>query len=273
MDDELQSQQAVLFHWQWNIKLLWFALIFLPITVTLGFWQLQRAEQKQDILTAQQQRVGAAEVAIEAVLTEPENQFRNVVGRGDIDKHRVFLLDNRVRHGRPGYEVLVPMKLKMSDSTQWLLVNRGWLAGGLYRSVLPKIPSLEAGEIHGYLYRSPGKSIVLKDETWPKNQWPLVIQAIDVGKISDHLGFDVYPYILRVAEQHDSHGQIDGFGLNSDKTAVLETGWPVINVQPEKHIAYAVQWFLMALALLVLTIFANSNLSEFLGRNKQGDQK
>ena len=271
MDDELQSQQAVLFHWQWNKKLLWFALIFLPITVTLGFWQLQRAEQKQDILLAQQQRVDAAEVAIDAVLTEPDNQFRNVVATGGVDKHRIFLLDNRVRHGRPGYEVLVPMELKTSGSTQWLLVNRGWLAGGLDRSVLPKIPSLKAGATHGYLYRSPGKSIVLKDEAWAKDQWPLVIQAIDIEKISYHLGFDVYPYILRVGDKHDSHSQIDGF--NSDKTAVLETGWPIINVQPEKHIGYAVQWFLMALALLVLTIFANSNLSEVIGRNKQGDHK
>ena len=277
MDNELQSQQGLLFHWQWNTKLLCFALIFLPITMTAGFWQLQRAEQKQDILEAQQQRLGAAEIAFKSVLAEPENQFRNIVATGAIDRNRTFLLDNRVRHGRPGFEVLVPMKVKVNDSTQWLLVNRGWLAGGVDRSVLPKIPPQEAGAIHGYLYRSPGKRIVLKEEAWAKDRWPLVIQTVDIEKISHHLGFGVYPYILRVVTRPDGYAldadspATDRLGMDS-QAVELETGWTVINLRPEKHTAYAIQWFLMALALLVLTIFANSNLSEVLGRNKRGDQ-
>ena len=198
MEDELQSQQPILFRWQWNKKVLCFSLIFLTLMVSLGFWQLDRAEQKQAILTAQQQRVGTEVVNFASVVTDPDNQFRNVVVTDVVQDKRVLLVDNKVRHGRPGYEVLMPLKVSVGGSEQWLLVNRGWLAGGADRSVLPPVPDLETGPISGYLYRSQGKGIVLKDQAWAKNEWPLVIQTIDIEKISAHLGVDIYPYLLRV---------------------------------------------------------------------------
>ncbi|MBV1932535.1 MAG: SURF1 family protein [Porticoccaceae bacterium] len=258
-----QESQTSLFRWQWNKKILGFALVFFPLTLTLGFWQLQRADEKGAILTAQEQRINSAPVEFSGVATADQNQFRNVIARGGIDSQRIFLVDNLVRRGRPGYEVLSPLKVNVEGEDQWLLVNRGWLPGGQDRSVLPTVPPFLAKEtsveISGYLYRSPGKRVVLKDEIWPSNTWPLVIQAIDMVKISRHLGHAVYPYTLRLVEQAGDIGQ----------EPTLEIGWEVINMAPEKHIGYAVQWFLMALALLVLTIFANSNLTEVMGRKRR----
>ena len=268
MDDELQSQQSILFHWQWNKKILGFALIFFPLMLSLGFWQLDRAEQKQAILTAQKLRMGVEAVDFASLVADADNQFTNVVVTDVANDERVFLVDNKVRHGRPGYEVLMPLKNSVGGSEQWLLVNRGWLAGGADRSVLPPVPVLEAGPISGYLYRSQGKGIVLKDQAWAKNEWPLVIQAIDIEKISAHLAVDIYPYLLRVVES----SAID-YERSSEESAVLETGWQVVNALPEKSIAYAFQWFAMALALLILTVFANSNLAEILRTRKGDDQK
>ena len=264
MDDEQQSQQTILFRWQWNKKLLCFVLIFLPLTVSLGFWQLRRAEQMQTILVAQQQRVDAAEVEFSNIALETDNQFKNVVISGEGIESQVFLVDNRMRHARSGFEVLMLLKVKVGDSIQGLLVNRGWLAGGVDRRALPEVPQIEPGAIRGYLYRSPGKSIVLKDERWEEDISPLVIQSIDLEKIAAYLSLDIYPYILRVVE---------GTAVNGENAvswgAPLETDWLVVNSLPEKNIAYAVQWFAMALALMVLTIFANSNLAEVLRRSKQ----
>lgn len=272
MNSPQDSQQAVLFHWQWNKKLLVFALIFLPVTVSLGVWQLQRAEQKRDILAAQKERIEAEPVAFETLIGETENQFRNVTAIGDFDDDKVLLLDNRVRHGRAGYEILNLLKPNVTGLGHWLLVNRGWLPGGYDRSVLPEVPAPSRGLVSGYLYRSPGKSIVLKEEVWTKGDWPLVIQAIDFEKLSKHLGHEIFPYVLRVVDD----AYIDNETMFSSgaikQGLVLETGWAVVNVMPEKHIGYAVQWFLMALALLVLMLFANSNLAELLGRNRQDSQ-
>lgn len=248
MTDDLQLGGKISLHWQWNARILCFALIFLPITVSLGFWQLQRAEQKVAILAAQNGRIEAPAVDLKGVVTEADNQFRNVWVTGDIDNDRTLLLDNRVRHGRPGYEVLTPLRVVSDGKSLWLLVNRGWLMGGVDRSKLPTVPRLEAEMLQGYLYRSePG--VVLKDEAWQRGISPQVIQTLDGAKAADYLGGFVYPYTLRLRDT-----------LNNE----LETGWQVINVSPEKHIGYAVQWFLMGLALMVLSLFANSNLAEVL---------
>ena len=52
--------------------------------------------------------------------------------------------------------------------------------------------------------------------------------------------------------------------LEADSPAALRTGWEIVTVSPEKHRGYAVQWFMMAAALVVLSAFANSNLAGWL---------
>jgi surfeit locus 1 family protein len=39
--------------------------------------------------------------------------------------------------------------------------------------------------------------------------------------------------------------------LREGSSSVLAAQWPIVNIQPEKNTAYAVQWFAMAFALLV----------------------
>tara|TARA_R110000787_G_scaffold8220_4_gene27445 strand:+ start:90236 stop:91048 length:813 start_codon:yes stop_codon:yes gene_type:complete len=260
MTDDLQLGGKISLRWQWNAKILCFALIFLPITVSLGFWQLQRAEQKHTILAAQDARIDAPAVDLKDVLTATDNQFRNVWVAGDIDNDKTLLLDNRVRHGRPGYEVLTPLRLVSEGKPLWILVNRGWLAGGQDRSKLPNVPQLKAAVLQGYLYRSePG--LVLKDEAWLRGVSPQIIQAVDEVKAADYLGGVVYAYTLRL---RDNPGGDSDDGSNDRPVTELETGWQIVNASPEKHVGYAVQWFLMGLALIVLSLFANSNLAEVL---------
>ena len=258
------------FEWQWNWKVLAFTLFFLPVTLTAGFWQLHRAEEKRDILAAQSALHANAPVTFAAVgngddSTGVDNsaghddstlaqRYLRVTATGEVHPQQVFLIDNRVHGGRPGYEVLVPLKVVMTGGESlWLMVNRGWLAGGLDRSQLPAIPPLEAvATFSGYLYQPFGKHLVLADDIWAPAVSPLVIQHFDHDKLQRYLGGKVYPYSLRLEESHNRE---------------LKTNWIIVNVQPEKHTAYAVQWFAMAFALVILTVFANSNISTRFARN------
>ena len=53
------------------------------------------------------------------------------------------------------------------------------------------------------------------------------------------------------------HGEVDlGIGVYRVRSFVA--------VQPEKHTAYAVQWFVMAAVLLVMTLIANSNVGSWI---------
>jgi len=258
------------FEWQWNWKVLAFTLFFLPVTLTAGFWQLHRAEEKREILAAQSALHVNAPVAFAGVGNSGDSmgldsstghdnstlaqRYLRVTATGEVHPQQVFLIDNRVHGGRPGYEVLVPLKVVMNGGESfWLMVNRGWLAGGLDRSQLPAIPPLgENPTFSGYLYQPFGKHLVLADDVWAADVSPLVIQHFDHGKLERYLGDEVYPYSLR---------------LDESPNRVLKTDWIIVNVQPEKHTAYAVQWFAMALALVILTVFANSNISTRFARN------
>ena len=258
------------FEWQWNWKVLAFTLFFLPVTLTAGFWQLHRAEEKREILAAQSALHANAPVAFAGVDnsngstgadSSPEHddgtvaqRYLRVTATGEVHPEQVFLIDNRVYGGRPGYEVLVPVKVVMDGGESlWLMVNRGWLAGGLDRSQLPVIPPLEGiPTFTGYLYQPFGKHLVLAEDVWAGDVSPLVIQHFDHGKLERNLGGKVYPYSLRLEESPNRE---------------LKINWIIVNVQPEKHTAYAVQWFAMAFALVILTVFANSNISTRFARN------
>ncbi len=269
-----QNTPVVKFEWQWNWKVLAFTLFFLPITVTAGFWQLHRAEEKREILAAQSALQDNAPIEFSNVVgskeliganSKPESgrprvaeRYLRVVVNGEIHSQQVFLMDNRVRNGRLGYEVLIPVKMVVKgEEPFWLIVNRGWLAGGIDRSQLPVIPPLEEVSIFtGYLYKPFGKHLVLAEDVWPAGVSPLVIQHFDHDKFERYLGGKVFPYSLRLEESTNN---------------ALKTDWIIINVQPEKHTAYAVQWFAMSLALIVLTLFANSNVGSYFARSSRND--
>ncbi|MCV6604792.1 MAG: SURF1 family protein, partial [Porticoccaceae bacterium] len=123
-----------------------------------------------------------------------------------------------------------------TDNGNWLLVNRGWIAAPAYREQRPEIPAITGpvaltGTAHTPLEKT--SSVYGAQPGWPK-----VIQTVDVARMGNELGHKVAPFTLRLLD---------------DQPGALRTGWPTINVQPEKHTAYAVQWFAMALALLILT--------------------
>jgi surfeit locus 1 family protein len=243
MSKPTQHPAGVFFQWQLNWKVLLFTAIFLPITVSLALWQLDRADEKRQLLEMYHQRGIAPPVALEAVPDQSGSEYLRVRVTGNYDNRSPLLLDNRVRRGRPGYEVISPFK---TNKGQWILVNRGWIMGSGDRAVLPKIDDV-SGEVTlmGYLYRSPGKQLMLGEDPWRVEIGPKIIQNAAPDVAAKKLKLSLFSYSLR---------------LDADAQGALETGWALVSVQPGKHTGYAVQWAALALMLMVLTFFANSNL-------------
>lgn len=252
MDDATKQSGKVAFHWQPNGRILLFVVIFLPLTIFLGFWQLGRADEKQALLEESTLRQQSAPVALETVDLAAANQYRPVVAVGRFDNDHSVLLDNRVRRGQAGYEVITPFQL--SPSGAWVLVNRGWIEANASRNKLPDIDVVDGLiTLNGYLYSSPGKPFTLGEEQW-RSSWPQVLQNLDMPLLGEKLGIAVAPVSLRLRE---------------NSPAAYEVGWEVVNVQPQKHVGYAVQWFAMAVALAILALFANSNLSALMARRRR----
>jgi cytochrome oxidase assembly protein ShyY1 len=217
---------------QWQLSLLF--LLFLPLLLRLGFWQMERAEEKQQLLTVYQQQRELPVKKFNANNSEEIRHYQTVALTGEYQKNRYWLLDNMPRNGKVGYEIVMPLKV----GQYWVLVNRGWMLAPRLRSELPMVET-PGGQvsIEGYFYQASKNAIFNNTESDLKQDWPKRVLQLDYTDMNEVLDGPVYPQVLRIHE--DSEG-------------ALITQWPVINTLPEKHQGYAVQWFAMALALVCL---------------------
>src|SRR5258708_3412875 len=102
--------------------------------VLLGNWQSRRAEAKRALGAEFERALHSPPIELPAA---GNVIHKRVAARGRFSAEHTVLLDNKLRRGRPGYEVLTPLRLTGSDSH--LLVNRGWVAAPASRDVLPEI--------------------------------------------------------------------------------------------------------------------------------------
>ncbi len=100
-------------------------LALLPGLVALGCWQLGRAEEKRALLATYAERRIEAPITTAQLASSDDNAFRRVHLYGRFDAEHSVLLDNRMRDGQAGVELLQPFHDQASG--QWLLINRGWL--------------------------------------------------------------------------------------------------------------------------------------------------
>ena len=145
---------------------------------------------------------------------------------GEFVPQHTVLLDNKLRHGRAGYEVVTPLRL--SNSKEHVLVERGWVAAGPRRDELPQLRT-PPGEvrIEGFaLTRLPRTLFFGKAETGK------VRQNLDVEQFAAETGLALRPLVL---QEHS--GPDDG----------LLREWPAPDAGVEKHESYSLQWYSFAL--------------------------
>lgn len=219
-------------------------LVLLPLLISLGFWQLDRAEQKRELQILLNERLARPSVQTgSSALLFTDMRFRKVDIQGQFDGKRQYLLDNRINQGRPGYEVYTP--LRFDGGAGIILVNRGWRPLGKDRRILPDI-SLDSEKIRvsGVLSLPPGKLLSLgADGTLQQNDWPRRVRNIDLQQIGMQLGYTMPPYVL----------QLDA----GSKSAYVQI-WKAYADSPQKNLSYAIQWFSMAGVLLLIYIVLNS---------------
>lgn len=233
----------LVFDFEWRITL--FTVVLLPLLISLGFWQLQRAEEKAALALAfeRQQASPPAPLASLQDASAAELAYRPVLLRGHFVEGRDLLLDNRTRSGRYGNEVLSVFALQDGSLA---LVNRGWLPADPARLALPAVPTVpgENIEITGQVYVAPGEPYLLADEALAQT-WPQRIQAVEMDKVAALLDGAVFPYPVRIS---------------AGEPGALQADWQVVNVSPAKHRGYAVQWFSMAAVLALLYLLRSTNL-------------
>lgn len=210
------------------------AVAFTALFVALGFWQLGRAEFKRELLIDFQ---GAAARQPQRVEAPGElaglERYAPVEIAGRYDGGRQIFLDNRVRDGRIGVEVFTPLLTGGGA----LLVNRGWLPMSPDRASLPVAPA-PSGEltVRGRVSPPPAVGLELGDAR-PPERWPWLTPYLRLEEAESALGRDLA-------------GRVILLGANEPHGFIRE--WEPATMFPERHVGYAVQWFALAAAVVIV---------------------
>jgi len=279
----LNSKKLKINQWQF-LPNFWSSLatvLLFPLFVYLGFWQLQRMEFKQNLeaqrkLAIQQEPMTIQEwqnalqnrkssklldssgvsktsksLKTPKTLQAPDQMFptdiielfryRHLSLVGTFLQNKNILLDNQVLNGQPGYRILTPFQA--NEHNILILVDRGFIPWGENRSKLPLIPEItEVIRITGMLTHLSQGFLLKEEAILAQELWPLQIQSLDYTKLSTKLRQTLYPVLLQLPH-------------NSPYT--FQSMPPSLGLTPSRHLGYAIQWFTMALAILIYYLVVN----------------
>jgi surfeit locus 1 family protein len=194
--------------------------------VSLGWWQLGRAREKRAMLESFEHGTTSS-VALDGAVIDVLPRYQHVSADGRYVPGRQILLDNMPSStGQPGYRVLTP--LRRAGAERVLLVDRGWVPLGATRQQLPvdqlPVPGVRVGSA-----QAAGEM-----------GWPRVLNFPTQADVETALGQAVESRILL---------------LDASSPDGYQRDWrPSVGFPPERHLGYAIQWFALAVTLVVIFV-------------------
>lgn len=237
---------------QADLRALVAGALLLALLLTLGFWQLSRAAEKSALQARWMARSELPAVAPDVLLSEPDQSQhadRLLSWRGRFTPGYYLLLDNRIHQGRVGYHVIA-----LASAGDLLVpVNLGWIAGDPARRTVPE-PVVASGEIDikGRVYVPTAPTLMLVEQVAPETL-PALVQTLYwedwQRRLSALAEAPLFPYEVRI---------------DPVSPLAFSAEWSVVNQSNATHIGYALQWFAMALVLLIIAVVRITNVTELL---------
>lgn len=114
------------------------AMVVIAVTTRLGFWQLDRAHQRDALEAKMLAARSAPPVLLGTDLVDAMPlEVHPAQAEGEWVPDKIVLLDNQVYQTQAGFQVLMPLRL--AGSGMHVLVNRGWIRGTGDRHQLPRV--------------------------------------------------------------------------------------------------------------------------------------
>ena len=217
-------------------KILIFAIIFVPITISLGIWQIERANEKKLIIANYDKLLVSAPIALQKI--QMLNNWQPIETTGTYEDTIVYE-DNAINNGKAGFKVY---HLFRNDDGTFIFIHRGFIERNLIKNNLPEVEvPTEKKSIYG-------TTLFKQNNTFVKN-----IEESDsriIQEFNASLLIDKYP-MLKDKYLHPFLFNLDIRDVN--KYQPIEKP---VNMTASKHIGYAIQWFGLCAALIILTIYA-----------------
>ena len=193
--------------------------------LSLGFWQLYRLSWKLDLINQIENSLKLDPVELQNV--EKKNYLR-IKTSGQIDFEKQIYLYNLNETGKPGFEVINPIKV----GNEYYLINRGWIS--FDKKNKPEINVVDQKNIIGTLMlQSKSSSFKPKNEV-DKNYW-FTLDREDILKFT---GKNFSKYIIYLNGNYEN-----------PRPRVIT---PKIS---NNHKKYAITWFSMAISILLIYLY------------------
>lgn len=210
-------------------------LLLLPalaLLTWLGNWQLHRADEMRTLQAAFE---ASNEAPVPLPPAADAQRYRHVTVAGRYDPAHQFLLDSMTHAGAVGYRVVTPL---VTDGGATVLVDRGWVPLGASRAQLPSIAvGADERTVTGRIDEVPRAGITRSPVAVAG--WPRVLNYPPLAAFATALDSPVYPYLVLL----DATAR-DGFVRD----------WHPTGLSADRHVGYAVQWYALALTLLILYV-------------------
>ena len=208
----------------------------LALLISLGFWQLDRANEKRVI---EDQIANANSFDVELVTSVEflkDRDYYHVRLQGSYVGDKQFVYDNQIVDQVSGYYVLTPLVLK--GDSKAVLINRGFIPWNGRRDKLADIDISEKLTEVKVQISKPVKRMEL-EASEIAGEFPVLIQALDLDDMSTIAALDFINVVGLLSPESEN-----GFVRQ----------WEPYTGSIERHIGYAIQWFLMALVLAFIGI-------------------
>lgn len=220
--------------WGWSA-----AVLVAGLFALLGSWQWHRMQQKQALLDQAPVSFDVPMKLAQALRMSPALRWVRDQGRflpGTV------LLDNQLRGGRAGVKVY--QAFQPAEPSPPVLVDRGWLPLPSNRALPSIVPLGGDHQIQGLLAPAPATGLALGPalvDTAQPQLW--LATRIDAPAIAARLGLSVAlpTQVLRLDPALP-------LGYERDLELLPNT------LPPSRHLGYAVQWYAMALTVLIIAL-------------------
>jgi surfeit locus 1 family protein len=213
----------------------------LALAVSLGNWQLRRADEKLALQAQWDRAMQEAPVAVAGpdIASVAARLPLRVVLRGRFDFEHEIWLDNRQMDGRSGLMQVVPLQL--ADGAV-VLVNRGFAARDPRdRQRLPEVARpTEEVTVEGLALAQTSRVLQIGENAPAVKGQAAIWQNLDFDAFERASGLVVARWVVQ-----QTGGADEGLLRN----------WPVLSAGVEKHRGYAVQWYALAALIASLTLF------------------
>ena len=211
-----------------------FYIFFAIVFVFLGFWQINRGNEKAEIIEAFeiQQTMQAVEFSANS------KKWERVYIDGKLDAEKLIYIDNIIYKGILGFKVVAPVSI---EDNKVMLVDFGWIKQPQSRDEVSflSISKNKNISVSGVL-EAPEMGLILSDDIFT-NTWPKISQSKSISALESLFKEEIIQFILL----SDYRNEADFVYLK-----------PVVaNMPPVKHYGYAGQWFAMFIALSIMYLY------------------